>query len=567
MESFIRPLTNALVAHPELALFLALAIGYAVGKLGFGSFKLGAVTGCLLAGVLIGQTGVMISKDVQQAFFLLFLFSIGYRTGPQFFRGLNAEALPQIAVTIVLCVTALAASIVFAKVFGFGLGTAAGLLAGATTESATVGVAIDTFRKTGPAADVLTVFEADVATAFAVAYLIGVITTIVTQSQIGPRLFRRSLAEACAEMEKTLSAIDSGEQFDSSTRRHIEMRAFCIAPRWLGKSVSEAEAAVPPETKAYIEQIRRGGEIIPAGTELRFQTGDIVAVAGLRGFLVQHRDEIGEEVDDVELLDLPAESVDVIVTERDIVGKALGELRREPEARAVFLRKVLRAGSEIPIFPNVRVDRGDVFTIVGTRKHVAEAVARLGYADRPTTATDMVYVGLFIFIGGLFGIPALHLGALELGLGVAVGTLLGGLIAGWLRSRRRTFGFVPESVLWLFDSVGLSAFIACVGITAGPSFVAGLAQSGPALVLASVVIVLISHLTAIAIGLKVFKMNEGVLLGTCCGAGTSAPALAAVQEVAKSKIPTLGYGLGYAIGNVLLALWGSVLVFIMAAGG
>ena len=100
-------------------------------------------------------------------------------------------------------------------------------------------------------------------------------------------------------------------------------------------------------------------------------------------------------------------------------------------------------------------------------------------------------------------------------------------------------------------------------ISAGPSFVTGLVQSGPALVIASFLICLVSHLAALALGRWVFRMNEGVLAGTCCGAGTSAPALAAVQESAGSQVPTLGYGLGYAIGNVLLALWGAVLVTVL----
>ena len=89
-------ITSIFKTHPELALFCSLALGYAIGKISFGSFTVGSVAGCLLAGVLVGQTGVVVSDDLKQAFFLLFLFSIGYRTGPQFFRSLNLSALPQI---------------------------------------------------------------------------------------------------------------------------------------------------------------------------------------------------------------------------------------------------------------------------------------------------------------------------------------------------------------------------------------------------------------------------------------------------------------------------------------
>lgn len=556
----VEQMFSILRTHPELALFLALGIGYAIGKITIAGVTIGAVTGCLLAGVLVGQTGAELSNDVKQAFFLLFLFAIGYRTGPQFFHSLNADALPQIAVTVTLCVVALAVAIALSSLFGFDLGTAAGVLAGGVTESATVGVAIDTFRKTGPTPEAASQFESAVATGFAVAYLVGVVSAILIQSQLAPRLFGRSLKEACAELEAELKI---GERPGATARRDIEARAFRIGDNLVGLTVEEAEARVPERQKAYIEQIRRGDDIIVPGGKERLQAGDVIAVAGLRGFLVEYADRIGTEIDDRELLDVPVEILDVVVTSRAVAGKRLWQLNELPEARSVFLRGILRAGQAIPVFPGLTVRRGDVLSIAGARRHVEDAVALLGYADRRTTATDMVFVGIFIFLGGLIGIPALKIGALEIGLGVAVGVLVAGLVAGWLRSIRRTFGFVPEATLWFFDSVGLCAFIACVGISAGPSFVNGLVQSGPALVLVSFLICAISHLAALVLGRWVFRMNEGVLAGTCCGAGTSAPALAAVQEAAGSQVPTLGYGLGYAIGNVLLALWGAVLVTVL----
>ena len=173
-------------------------------------------------------------------------------------------------------------------------------------------------------------------------------------------------------------------------------------------------------------------------------------------------------------------------------------------------------------------------------------------------------VGAAIAIGGLIGIPALHFGGLELGLSKAVGELLGGLVAGWLRSVDRRFGRIPEPALWIFDSLGLNVFIALVGLSAGPLFVQGLREAGLALVAASLCVNLVPLLVTLLVGRHLLRIHPGVLLGICAGAATSAPGLAAVQEVAKSKIPTLGYGVSYAVGNVLLALWGSVIVAIMA---
>jgi putative transport protein len=120
----------ALRQHAEIAFFLTLAIGYLLGKLRYGGFSLGAVTGTLLAGVLIGQFGIKVSSEVKQCFFVLFLFSIGYRCGPQFFQGLRKDGLSQAAIAAIVATTGLLAAYVVSLVFGYDRGTAAGVIAG-----------------------------------------------------------------------------------------------------------------------------------------------------------------------------------------------------------------------------------------------------------------------------------------------------------------------------------------------------------------------------------------------------------------------------------------------------
>ncbi|SLN25451.1 aspartate:alanine exchanger family transporter [Ruegeria meonggei] len=546
--------------HPELALFCSLAMGYALGKITIGSFTVGSVAGCLLGGVLVGQTGVVVSDDLKQAFFLLFLFSIGYRTGPQFFRSLNFGALPQIAITALLCVVALVVAALLAPLMGLSVGIAAGLLAGGVTESATLGVAIDTFAKTGADPAAQQIFDGEIATGFAVAYFVGVVATIFFHTQLAPRFYGRSLKEACAEHEAEL---DNNDAPMVSEHRDFEARAYRINPEFAGRTIAEIEARVPPHVRAFFDRVRRGKKILPTTRDMVLETGDIAAIAGLRSYLIDHTSMLGEEVEDPELLDLPVETSDIVVTNKAVVNQTLAELSARPEARTIFLRGIMRSGERLPVFRRVTLHMGDVLTVSGTRSHIEDAAAKLGYLDRETNKTDMVFVAFFILLGGLIGIPALKYGAIELGLGTSVGVLLGGLMAGWLRSVHRTFGFVPEATLWIFDSLGLCVFVACVGITSGPSFVTGVVESGPSLILGSVAIVLLAHGSAVFVGRKVFGINEGVLAGTCCGAGTSAPGLAAVQEAAQSQVPTLGYGLGYAVGNVLLALWGSVIVILL----
>src|ERR1043166_7565220 len=136
-------LTTALREHQELAIFLTLAIGFFIGRVKIGSFSLGTVVGALLAGGAIGQLAIQVPACVKYVFFDLFLFTTGYKVGPQFFRGLKKDALPQLALTLVLCVVCLLAAYTAARILGYDMGTAAGLLAGAFTESTVIGTASD----------------------------------------------------------------------------------------------------------------------------------------------------------------------------------------------------------------------------------------------------------------------------------------------------------------------------------------------------------------------------------------------------------------------------------------
>jgi putative transport protein len=209
------------------------------------------------------------------------------------------------------------------------------------------------------------------------------------------------------------------------------------------------------------------------------------------------------------------------------------------------------------------VNRGDTLTISGALWDVERVAQVTGYANRAANTTDMVFVGLGIFIGGLLGLLELVVYGIPVGLGTSGGVLLAGLVLGWLRSVYPVFGHIPTPVLWIFDSLGLNTFIAVIGLTAGPAFFTGLREAGLSLVMVCLVAVVISHSIGILVGRYVLKMHPGIVLGACAGAGTATPSLLAVQEAADSKVPALGYGLPYALGNVLLIVWGTVIVILM----
>jgi putative transport protein len=556
--------THALREHQELAVFLALAIGFLVGRVKIGSFSLGTVVGTLLAGVLIGQLNIQVPAVVKYVFFDLFLFTTGYKVGPQFFRGLKKDALPQVAITLVLCVSCLLAAFFAAKLLGYDMGTAAGLLAGAFTESTVIGTASDAIgRLTLSAAD-KTSLTNNIPVAYAVTYLVGTAFIVWYLPNMGPKLMRVNLKEEAKKLQAQISGPGKSGQEIMSAFQNLGVRAYQVThPDLINRSVSELEAR-PRDTRVFISRIRRDGKIIEPEPDTIIREGDTVAVLTRTELLMTRGTNIGPEVSDKELLDFPIEFLDVVITNQSIIGKSLGELAQMDFSRGVFLKKLTRVGQPMPFSPETRLERGDLLTLIGAEKDVERAAKNLGYADRKTVMTDMIFVGFGIFLGGLVGLITVVVAGLPLTLTASGGALIMGLVFGWLRAVRPTFGRIPESAMWVFDTVGLTVFMACVGLAAGPSFFSGLQKSGLSLVLVGLVIAILPHTVAILFGRYVLKMNPLIVLGACSGAGTITAALRAIQEEAQSELPALGYTVPYAIGNIVLTAWGPVLIAMMS---
>ncbi len=557
-------IVNALREHPELAVFLTLAFGFFIGRLKLGSFSLGTIVGTLLAGVAIGQLAIQVPAVVKYVFFDLFLFTTGYKVGPQFFRGLKKDAFPQVALTLVLCVTCLLAAFMAAKILGYDMGTTAGLLAGAFTESTVIGTASDAIGRLGiSAADKANLIN-NIPVAYAVTYLIGTGFIVWYLPNVGPKLLGVNLKDEARKLQAQLSGSAKSGAGKLSAFQNLAVRAYRITrPDLLNQTVGELEAR-PREARVFISRIRRDGEIIEPEPTTRILESDTVAVLGRSELHMARGFEIGIEVSDKELLDFPIEFLDVVITDKSVIGKSLAQLAAMDFARGVYLKALSRVGQSMPFVPETRVERGDLMTLFGAERDVARAAKNLGYADRGTVMTDMIFVGLGIFLGGLVGLLTVVVAGLPLTLTASGGALIMGLVFGWLRAVRPTFGRIPESAMWIFDTVGLSVFMACVGLAAGPSFFSGLQKSGLSLVFVGLVVAVLPHTVGLLFGRFVLKMNPVILLGACSGAGTVTAALRAIQEQAESELPALGYTVPYAIGNIVLTAWGPILVAMMS---
>jgi len=552
--------------YPEIAIFLTLGLGYYFGKFTFKGIGLGSVTATLLAGVLIGQIGITIAQPLKATVFLMFLFAVGYGVGPQFVRGVAKDGLPQAVFSAVQCVFSLLACVVIAKIAGYDLGYSAGFYSGSQTISAAMGLSTDAINRLGMEPDASKALLDSMPIAYAVTYMFGTVGSAIVIAVLGPKLLGINLEAACKDYEQKQGGTKEIGGAGTAWQRWA-VRAYRVAAggKAVGLRVVEAEGLVP-DARLFVLRIRRNGKIEEATADTVLREGDVVAVAGSRDVLVNVLGAAANEVDDKELLAVPVEGVDILVSNKEIDGKTLAEVAQMPVARGVFLRKITRGATatDIPILANTTLQRGDLLTIVGRTQDTTALTHLIGVADRPTDVADMAFVGIWIVMGALIGSLVVKVGGAPITLSTAGGALVAGIIGGWLRSVRPSFGRIPTPTVWFMNSVGLNIFIAIVGISAGPGFVNGLKTQGVGLFLWGALATTVPIVLGMFVAKYLFRFHDALTLGIISGSRTTTASLGLVCDQAKSQVPALGYTVTYAVGNTLLTIWGMVIIMLMS---
>ena len=556
--------------YPSLAVFLTIGVGFWIGKLKYKSFSLGTVTSVLLVGVIVGQMDIPISGPLKSVFFLLFLFAIGYSVGPQFFRSLRGSGLKQVAFAVVLCVVCLLVTLGIAKIFGYSPGEAAGLLSGAQTISAVIGVGGDTIATLNVSAADKKMWTDMIPVCYAVTYIFGTIGSAYILGNIGPRLLggldkvKQQTAQLALQLNQ--SSIASDPSYIDSNRQ-VVFRAYRAESSFFDtyRTVAEIEDYIKKmNRRVFVERLRIDGKVVIPDFTTKVKKGDEIVLSGRREYVIEDESWIGTEVADNELLSFPIEQVRVMLTKKTVDGITVDQLRMKPFMTGIIIKSITRGGIEIPVLAQTELCAGDIITINGLAREVNVAAPQMGYVDRPTNQTDLVFVGLGIVIGGIVGALTLHLGGVPISLSTSGGALIAGLVFGWLRSKRPTFGGIPQPALWILNNLGLNMFIAVVGITAGPTFIQGIEKVGFMLFIAGVLATSIPLFVGLWMGAKIFKFHPAINLGCCAGGRTTTAALGAIQDSLQSSIPAMGYTVTYAVGNTLLILWGVAIVLLMS---
>jgi aspartate-alanine antiporter len=545
---------------PEVFILLAVALGTLLGRVRVRGFSFGAPACILIVAVLLGQLGtIVIPALLKSIFFGLFVFTIGYRSGPNFFASLNLQTISQVALALVMGIGGLIVILIFAYTLHLGPGTAAGIGAGSLTQTSMMGTAAGALEQIGLPADALKQQQADIAAGYAVTYICGYILVLLFVPFVAPRLMGVDLKEAAAKLEAALMG-GAPTKPGSLLYRKFQARAYRVSTA-SGRTVRQIESQIG--RRAVIERILRHGEDVEPGTDTRLQAGDDILLAGPSGAIVAAAAMIGQEIEGEHVMrSIPGDVVEAYVTARDLHGRTLSDIvdRVGDTARGVFLRSVTRQGQDVPVTPGTRIYVGDVLTLVAVAQDLNRLLPRLGQPLRSVDRTDIAFLAGALAVGLLVGLFSVSVGSVPLTLGGGGAALVAGLIGGWLRSRRPTFGAFPPAAQQTLVDLGLGGFIASIGLASGPAALAAIQAHGVLLLGVGVIVTLTPMFVGTLFAHRVLRMNPVIICGALAGAMTVDAAVTVACDVADSQTPVLGVAVPYTIANVVLTVLGPIIV-------
>lgn len=551
---------------PELALFLSLAIGYWVGSIQFGKFQLGGVAGSLLVAVVISQVGISIDNGIKSVLFALFIYAVGFESGPQFFRSLGRQSLREIVLAAVMALSGLLTVIACARLFGLDKGIAAGIAAGSMTQSAIIGTASAAIAKLDLPLEQIQALQGNVAVGYVVTYIFGSFGAIILCVNVLPWFMRRSIRDDATQAEAELLA--GAKVYGPGELPAIPPlvgRLYRI-DQAAGQTVAQLEVSDQgdPQAALTIERIKRGGALVGVTPTTVLEAGDVVLVVGRRAGVVAIAGRLGAELQS-------SPDMDVVVVQRDVsldnptfVGRRVAEIRQAASQalrHGVYVVGVKRAGRPLALEPDTVIEAGDLVTLYGTPDDIQRVAQQVGSIIVPSDKTDFVFHGFGLAVGLLIGLVVIRLGAIPLTLGSGGGALIAGLVFGWYRSRYLARGNLPLPASTLLRDLGLAGFVAVVGLQSGRQAVETIATQGLSIFLIGVVVCVVPIVITILVGRYVLRYrNLALFAGAVAGARSANPAFGEVLDKAGNSIPTVPFAVTYALANVFLTLLGPLVV-------
>jgi putative transport protein len=401
----------------------------------------------------------------------------------------------------------------------------------------------------------------------AITYGFGDFGLILFLTWLGPKMLGADLRAEAKRLEEKLSAgVPEG---GPGGRAYYGVRAYRLENQALaGATVAELEERFA-STRLSVQRLERGGRRVAVTPAERLEAGERLVVSARRGGFLSAGREMGRELDEPALVSVPMQAANVVVTSRSAIGRTRGELADAVQARGVYVESLKRGTQLMPREGWTRLERGDVLRLIGAPQDVERAGAFVGVVERDLAATDLSFLAAGICVGMLLGLLKVNIGGMALGLGTAGSILVAGLTGGWMRSRYPVFGAIPEAAQRLLIDIGLIVFVAVIGLHAGPHAVEAYQTSGAGyfgrIFVAGMIVTVVPLAVGSLAGRYALGMSPLMLLGGLAGAQTCTPGLTALREASGSNIGSLAYTVPYAIGNIVLTIWGPVVVAIVHA--
>jgi len=554
---------------PFIALFITLALGYLVGKITIGRFVLGGVAGTLIMGVIIGQFGVDIDPGVKSIFFALFIYAVGYQGGAQFFKALNFKTINILLSAVVMTVSGLLCVLAAAWFFDLDRGTAAGLAAGGLTQSAIIGTAGDAIgRLGGITEEAKHLMQTNVAVGYAVTYIFGSLGPILMATWVIPTFMKWDIR---AEAIKLAEKVSGGKaelapgQFNAVTS--LVTRAFQVNSESTIKGMT-LDRVNTPSIDACIELIERDGAPIECAKSTTILEGDVLIITGRRQAIYQLQDNvIGVEVAIPESVEVIEESRQLIADNRQLIGKTLQQIKNisnQGAYRGVYITNYTREGSPVEITPELQVRKNDVIELTGSPQDINRVEKNIGKRMGSAYATDFVIFGLGMVVGFFIGMISFKIAGIPVTIGSGAGCLVSGLLVGWLRSRNPHVAALPMGASNFIRDIGLAIFVGIVGLQAGPQAVDTIKEHGMSLLFLGAGVTIIPQIISFFFSYYVLKIKNPIeALGCLTGGRSANPAFAALMEKTGNATPVFSFTVTYAVANVLLTLWGPIIVGII----
>ena len=548
--------------NPYLLLFFVVGLAVWIGRASIKGYGLGMVAGAIVVGagvsVLASTYGVKLELNnfAKSLFYYLFMYGVGLRVGPSFINSLKGDGLKFTLLAVVSSVLGLTLVVAGAKLFALPTGAAGGMLAGSQTMSAAIGSAEQAITSgvvklpPGTSANDATGM---IALSYGITYIWGTVGIILICKYL-PRWWGLD-AKAAAKKYEAEFGVKDLEGGGLTGYRQFGLRAYRLEnATTAGQSIAVFRKGNP---EYRVVNVSRGGELLGADQGLVLQKGDVIALGGSTANLTEKMGLIGPEVHDAKVLNIPLDQAEILVTNKEFIGRTFESFRGEALAGQLQVTKVERGGVPIPAGLKTKLERMDIISVVGLKSAVDELAAMWGRIARSNTSTDLLTLSVGMIIGFLIGGIEFPAFGAKIGLGNAGGLLLSGVIVSSIVSRLRFFGNTPNAARNVLEDLGLVVFVAIVGVNAGAGLLAQLTGAlALKIFLVGFVACTIPPFIVWAIGYHIFKINPAVLMGGVAGARShSGPCREAAVEI-QSTVPWIGFPVGYAVSGILLTIFG-----------